>query len=75
MPIVRQGVASVGNVALFVGTDGYADAIALDGDCSIFDSVVPQMQVVHTTHNFTTPARGAMVAAPDARKKEVCFAG
>ena len=73
MPIVRQGVASVGNVALFAGTDGYADAVALDGDCSVF--ATPTLEVVHSVHNFTTPSRGAMVAAPDPVTHEVCFAG
>ena len=38
--MVDQGVASVGNVAFFVGADGYADTFALDGDCSMFDDVV-----------------------------------
>ena len=33
-PIVGNGVASAGNVALFAGFDGRVDAIALDGDCS-----------------------------------------
>jgi len=34
-PIVSNGVASVGNIVLFMGFDGRADAIALDGDCSL----------------------------------------
>ena len=38
--MVDQGVASVGNVAFFVGADGYADTFALDGNCSMFDDVV-----------------------------------
>ena len=33
-PVTMNGVASVGNVALFMGADGRLDAIALDGNCS-----------------------------------------
>jgi hypothetical protein len=33
-PVTMNGVASVGNVALFMGADGRLDAFALDGDCS-----------------------------------------
>jgi len=45
-PIVSNGVASVGNVVMFMGFDGRADTIALDGDCSV---VTPNDRVASTT--------------------------